>query len=232
MTRGLTSLTRFLPGNRSAERLQRNLEECSVPNQWSGYFEEAEGYMPETWEDFLWPKIRGADFSSVLEIGPGAGRNTAMLSQHAKEIYCVDLNEYALKRCRERFANYGGSCVFHFHRNDGHSLPMIHDDSITFIYSYDSMVHCSKEVMRSYIREFSRVIRPNGLGFIHHSNLGAASSKRSFKENPHWRTDMSKSLFARYCDQAGLRCVEQKVINWGEARDLDCISIFTKDSRN
>jgi ubiquinone/menaquinone biosynthesis C-methylase UbiE len=260
MKRGLGILTSLLPGAQSARRfernmkeravsdqgpsdfdavedneqvrLEKNLEDCAVPEQWCSYFEMAEGWMQESWEKIIWPMIRGADFSHVLEIGPGAGRNTAMLAQHAKEIHCVDLNEHPLHKCRERFANYPGACVFHFHQNDGHTLPMIRDGSISMIYSWDSMVHCSKEVMHSYIREFGRVLRVDGFGFIHHSNFGEASSKRSFKENPHWRTDMSKPLFLQYCGRSGLRCVEQKVIDWVEARNLDCVSTFTKGSES
>jgi ubiquinone/menaquinone biosynthesis C-methylase UbiE len=221
------TITDLLPGVSTA-RQAKNLEECSVPDQWSSYFEAAEGHMQAQWETTIWPMIRDSDFQSVLEIGPGGGRNTAMLAQHAKEIHCVDLNEYPLQKCRERFANYPGPCSLHFHRNDGHSLPMIPDRSITFIYSWDSMVHCSKEVVRDYVQEFGRVLCAGGRGFIHHSNYGRASSRNSFKENPHWRSDMSKSLFPSYCSDAGLECLEQRLIDWDDARDLDCISTFTK----
>jgi hypothetical protein len=105
---------------------------------------------------------------------------------------------------------------------------MIADGSITFIYSWDSMVHCSKEVIRLYVHEFARVLAAGGRGFSHHSNYGKASSRNSFKENPHWRTDMSKALFQSYCLEAGIECLEQKLIDWGDSRDLDCISTFRK----
>jgi hypothetical protein len=82
---------------------ERNLEACAKPDRWSNWFDEAEASMQSQWNDPIWPLIRRADFSTTLEIAPGAGRNSARLAEHARTLHLVDLNRYALDRCRERF---------------------------------------------------------------------------------------------------------------------------------
>ena len=221
------SILHRVTGVRKLHR-QRNLEICSTPDLWRQYFDDAEPEMRIQWDTWIWPMIRNANFTNVLEIGPGAGRNTAMLATMAKTIQCVDLNEYPLELCRTRFADHSGPCKITFHRNDGLTSPMIADRSISLIYSWDAMVHCSKEVLHSYLAEFARVMRPGGIGFIHHSNLGTASPDLML--NTHYRAPMTKELFAEYCEPVGLRCIEQRLITWGGVADLDCMSLFTTRS--
>ena len=39
---------------------------------------------------------------------------------------------------------------------------------------------------------------------------------------------MSAQLFAYLSNRAGLKVVEQKIINWGKSKDLDCITLVEK----
>jgi hypothetical protein len=57
--------------------------------------------------------------------------------------------------------------------NDGRSLDMIEDESIDFVFSFDSLVHADSGTVRSYMLQIARKLRFSGTGFIHHSNLGA-----------------------------------------------------------
>ena len=50
---------------------------------------------------------------------------------------------------------------------------MVDDESIDFAFSADSLVHADLDVIAAYLSELARTLRPNGVGFIHHSNLGA-----------------------------------------------------------
>lgn len=94
----------------------------------------------------------------MLELAPGWGRNTARLVNHSKEIHLVDLNQSCIDRCKARFGDYTGPCKLHYYVNDGYSLPEIKDESISFIYSFDSMVHFDRLVVKEYFKEFSRVL--------------------------------------------------------------------------
>ena len=104
---------------------------------------------------------------------------------------------------------------------------MVADCSITFIYCWDAAVHFDKTVMREYIGEFARVLKMHGTGFVHHSNLGT-SAKTDIRQNPSWRSNMSKELFVEYCARNSLQVISQTDIAWGEV--TDCISVFRKGS--
>lgn len=86
------------------------------------------------------------------------------------------------------------------------------------------MVHFDKLVVKEYVKEFCRVLRSGGFGFVHHSNYGVINSSNEWMQNPGWRTNMTAQLFVDYCNEAGLKIVKQQIIN----NDLDCISIFCK----
>lgn len=108
------------------------------------------------------------------------------------------------------------------------------------------------EVLAAYFRELARVHKPDGVAFLHHSNYGLPALAPSlcapsasipataiqsttrprmnwnFQGND-WRApSVSAARFAELCNQAGLRCVGQELINWaGGVILLDCISVVT-----
>jgi ubiquinone/menaquinone biosynthesis C-methylase UbiE len=214
-----------------SQDLVRNIEVCSQPDLWLDWFAEAEAAIDAQWTKTIWPRIRGADFTTTVEIGPGAGRNSERLKDVASTLYLVDLNEYALARCRARFEAYRGPCDLRYVKTDGMSLPGIPDGSVTFVYSWDSMVHCDKTVMERYMKEFARVMKPGAKGFIHHANYGAREIVLDMGRAPHFRSNMSKHEFVRQATRHGLHVSRQDLLDWVEETSLDCISHFTKPAR-
>jgi SAM-dependent methyltransferase len=152
----------------------------------------------------------------VLEIGPGFGRWTRHLLGIADHLTIVDLTERCIEHCRQRFA---GAPNLDAWSNDGQSLAMVADQSLDFVFSFDSLVHAEAPVLRAYLAQLSRKLRPGGTGFIHHSNLGALVDAEgrvpTWVTRPNWRGEtMSSALFRQYCREAGLVCVSQEIINW------------------
>lgn len=193
------------------------------------YYDNVENSINHQWQTMIYPLIKNHDFSRVLELAPGHGRNTNKLKDLADEILLVDANKSCIDICKERFKNYNGPCRLSYYVNDGQSLAQIEDDSVSFIYSWDSMVHFDKLLMLEYIKEFYRVLRPGGFGFVHHSNFGTLSPQANFSigVNPHGRSNMSKVRFMEYCHDVGLTVVRQEIIDWG-IKELDCLSLFKK----
>jgi ubiquinone/menaquinone biosynthesis C-methylase UbiE len=207
--------------------VERHIEECRRLHDGSGYYAIAEADMEQQWRDTILPRIRGADFTRVLELAPGHGRNTRKLMELAREIHLVDVNRSCIDACRERFGPGDARCRLHYHVNDGRSLDFLPDASVSFVYSWDSMVHFDRRVVAAYVSEFARVLAPGGTGFVHHSNYGAFSDHEIFHENPAWRSNVSRELFAAYCAEAGLEIIEQQLL-WWFIDDLDCLSVFRK----
>jgi hypothetical protein len=49
---------------------------------------------------------------------------------------------------------------------------MIAEESVDFVYSFDSLVHADAGVLEGYLSQFPRILSETGVAFIHHSNLG------------------------------------------------------------
>jgi len=202
-----------------------NLLQTSEVNLWSQYFVDAEPTMQGQWDNIIWPLIRDFNFDAVLELAPGGGRNTKKLCAVSKKIYAADYNAYAIEQCRKNLETSRHACDIEYHVNDGVSLHMIPDDTISAIYCWDAAVHFDQQVLQDYVREFARVLQPGGRGFIHHSNLGEAADK-NIKINPGWRSNVSRASFADMCTANGLSIVAQIDIPWGEF--ADCGTVFEK----
>jgi ubiquinone/menaquinone biosynthesis C-methylase UbiE len=187
------------------------------------YYDDAEQYMEKQWQETVWPCIQDADFSCVLDLAAGHGRNSEKLKQHARKIYIVDINQENIDFCRQRFA---GDARFEFFRNDGCSLDFIPAASLSLVYCFDAMVHFDSDVVRAYLREFQRVLKPGGFGFCHHSNF-TKNPGGDVHDNAGWRNFMSQALFAHYCAREGLTVVKSRIVDWS-GPESDCVTLFKK----
>ena len=171
------------------------------------------------------------------------GRLTQYLKDLCTSLIVIDIAERCIEACKQRFS----SCShITYHTNDGKSLDMIPDQSVDFVFSFDSLVHAEADVIEAYLSQVTRKLKPDGVGFIHHSNSGAfiLPAKKSLPPplkglamilRRHWRAEsMTARLFEEYCEQAGLQCITQEIINWiakYPPLPIDCFSLFTpKDS--
>jgi SAM-dependent methyltransferase len=181
---------------------------------------------------------------TILELGPGHGRWTQYLKDMCGELILVDLAESCIEACRARFAS---AANIRFHVNDGRSLSAVPDHSVDLAFSFDSLVHAEADVLGAYAHELARTLKPDGVGFIHHSNMGSHQGKaalaraipdrlrrrltaRGLVVNLYaWRAGTpTAELFARQCDGAGLVCIGQEMIAWEYGRFLtDVISMLT-----
>jgi len=210
-------------------------------DEWSRWW----GGTPALWYSVLLPRIHAfVPTATILEIAPGFGRWTQYLKDLADRLVIVDLTQECIDGCRERFAD---STNIEYHVNDGRSLEMVEDGSVDFVFSFDSLVHVEAEVITAYLNQLAVKLRPDGVGFMHHSNMGryrrqsrlarrapdrllGPLMRRGVLVNlPAWRAEsVTAELFAARCEQAGLACVSQELINWEYGRQLiDALSIFT-----
>ena len=196
------------------------------------------------WHGTLLPRIkRFVPAGTILEIAPGYGRWTQYLQSLSDQLVIVDLTENCIDHCRKRFAELDHIT---YHVNDGRSLEMIEDESIDFVFSFDSLVHVELDILEGYLEQLGRKLRPGGAGFIHHSNAGSFprlnSAARRVPEKLRrrfvdhglvtdvfaWRAEsVTTQAFANACDRAGLTLFAQEAINWEHGRfTIDALSTF------
>lgn len=200
------------------------------------------GGVDAQWYGSLFPRIhRYLPAGEILEIACGFGRWTHYLKDHCDHFTGVDLSANCVAACRERFAD---ELHMRFINNDGVTLPDVTDASIDFAFSFDSLVHVDKSTIASYLAELRRVMKPDGVAFIHHSNLGAYPARYAklssvpklggslrrlhVLEYSHVRDPgVSAEFVASEAQRAGLRCVGQEITPWLARRTLiDCMSVI------
>ncbi len=187
------------------------------------------GVVEMHWHGSILPRLAAfVPCDHILEIAAGFGRFTQFLKEKCNRLTVVDLAPRCIDACRQRFAD---STHIAYHVNDGKSLAMIADRSVDLAFSYDSLVHAEAEVIRAYLGELARVLRPDGVAFLHHSNIGALIDPETGKlpfVDPHMRAQsVTAWLVAEWAEAAGLACVSQELINWGSEHLVDGFSLLT-----
>ena len=207
-------------------------------DEWSAPWGNADA----EWYSTLRPRLRRwLPAPTILEIAPGYGRWTQYLVGCCERYVGVDLSPQAVEACRRRF---DGSAHAEFHANDGRSLAVVDDATVDLAFSFDSLVHVEDDVVAAYVKELARVLSPDGIAFLHHSNLAACRpvgrpwraalrvAERALRRGSpgfdYWRGEtMSANRLEEIAAQAGLACIGQELVNWLGGRLLDCISILT-----
>jgi SAM-dependent methyltransferase len=193
------------------------------------YYTQAETWLEDTWkknQEFLADQT--IDYSVVIDLACGHGRNTEKLRQVSGRVICMDIQPENVAFCVQRFA---GDARVQPMLTSGTGFDGIGDGTISFVYCYDAMVHFDMHVIHSYVKDTARILVPGGFAFYHHSNL-TAHPGRDHRFNPHWRSLMSRDLFAHLAIKEGLEVAKQQVIDWGSTTDLvreiDCMSLVRR----
>ncbi|MFG0319135.1 MAG: class I SAM-dependent methyltransferase [Planctomycetota bacterium JB042] len=97
----------------------------------------------------------------VLEIGCGIGRLVQFLALIFDEVHGVDVSREMVEQGRAFLARHENA---HLHAGDGRSLAMFPDAHFDLVLSYVVFQHIpDKDVVRRYVAEARRVLRPGGL---------------------------------------------------------------------
>ena len=183
-------------------------------HEWSIYF----GTTDNLW-NILYPKIEKYLKGEVLEIAPGYGRITKYLLEKVSNLSIIDLNNNCIEKCKEKYGDKIKSYIV----NDGKTLNYI-DDSFDFVFSYDSFVHMTADVIECYLIEIQRVLKSNGYAFIHHSHFFGFENPR---DNVAGRSNMTPELFTKLVKRYDMNIISQEGIRVSE-KITDIITIFQK----
>ena len=203
------------------------------------------GGVASQWHATILPRIHHMlPAATIVEIACGFGRWTSWLADRCDNMIAVDVSPRCVEACRVRFSRRPHvECYI----NDGRTLQMVRDRSVDFVFSFDSLVHCDRHVVDSYLHEIARVLRPHGAAFIHHSNLRDCGEFLAFIwRHPYlwhflsrlrlvdgWLHSRDHSVGATTvrigAAAAGLSCVVQETVGWRHTRaPIDCFSTLFK----
>jgi len=158
----------------------------------------------------------------VLEIGPGAGRWTAVLLEIADTLTGVDLAESCVRVCQQKFGNRRAQFLV----GSGKDLANIADASVDSLWSFETFVHINVPETVAYVREFRRVMRPGSVGVVHHGKSGGMEGG--------WRSDLTSTTFRKVLQDHGFKIVDE-FETWSDAGKEypvglynDAITVFTR----
>ena len=170
---------------------------------------------------------------ALLEIAPGFGRWVPYLIDNSESYIGIDMSERCIDHCRRSYAAFAKKPRFIV--GDGVLLNGVADCSLSLVFSFDSLVHVELDVLSSYAREISRVLKPGTHAFLHHSNIGEYLRDGALTVKNHGNRGVTVSADTAFeaFTAAGLRCLVQEKNQWvanptGEF--TDCFSLLQKPS--
>lgn len=130
--------------------------------QWGNPLETTANFVPA---EFIGPYL--ANDSVVCEIGPGGGRYSQYL-QSAKQLYLVEYNTEFFELLGTVLKD--STCEKIYVHSPGSSLPGIQDKSIDLVFSFDCFVHLDIPLIKGYLEEIKRVLKPSAVAVIHYAD--------------------------------------------------------------
>jgi SAM-dependent methyltransferase len=119
----------------------------------------------EDYDRLVGPLFQRREFltqgKTAIELGCGAGRMTHVFAKHFERVIAFDVSEEMLKKARTLLPYSTNITWLH---SNGENLNEAGDESVDFVFSYLVLQHLPQEqLVRAYIREMLRVLRPDGL---------------------------------------------------------------------
>jgi SAM-dependent methyltransferase len=211
--------------------LEWNRVTWNEPRQWrraGDDWSDLWGGPHAQWYGAIFPRIaRWLPVGRILEIAPGFGRWTQFLLGQSSEYYGVDFSPVCVEHCSERFAT--SITRTHFVHNDGRSLSGIPDNSIDFVFSYDSLVHVELDIIGGYCEQINTKLSERGIAFLHHSNalMGVDNTEVLYPQRGR-ATSVSSAKVKEFIERSGGKTLIQEEINWQSNKRIDCFTTFSK----
>lgn len=146
----------------------------------------------------------------ALDFGCGPGYLSREVAGYCKKVFGVDIS-CGIIRCAIELNNLDN--IFYY-KSNGKSLSMLDNSSVDLIYSFAVIQHLSEELFIGVLREFFRVLRPQGRVICH----------IALDDKPHRKLEKKKSssILGYLQKRFGLRMfyrsiedVRQKIRNAG-----------------
>jgi SAM-dependent methyltransferase len=186
----------------------------------------AEGFMDACWSEIVWPMVSDCDFSVVVDLAAGHGRNSEKLRRLADRIHVVDIVAENVEFCRRRFAGDGR---FEYHLCDGMTFPRVPDASVSLVYCFDAMVHFDSDTVRSYPARDTLRASAGRPCLLPPLQLCGQPDRGLSPEPPLAELHVQRALRA-LGSQGGLSVLRAKVVDWGAdaAPSLDCLTVLER----
>ena len=98
---------------------------------------------------------------TIADIGSGSGRSTLELARYAKQVLGIE-PEKSMRLLAEEMTAQQGLANIRYIEGKAEEMPL-HEDSVDLVVGITTTLYPPDEVIPSFIREASRVVKQNGL---------------------------------------------------------------------
>lgn len=116
---------------------------------------------------------------SVLDCGAGGNcPPLALFSEYGYKTYGIEFSDSQIEKAKEFSEEH--NVELNITKGDIRKLPF-EDETISYIYSYNTIFHMKKEEIVKAVREIKRVLKPGGICFINFLTINDESFGRGEK---------------------------------------------------
>ncbi len=200
-------------------------------SEWSHYW----GSDTAMWDTSVYPRLKPfLPTETIVEIGCGHGRLSNFLERYSQhQLVLTDIIDSCIQTCRRRFSNNSKvACL----KTDGKSLSEIRDNSVDLVVSFYSLVDTDAKTLGDYLSEFDRILKKDGIVFLHHSNSADYFDSSKIENNKNMQllaayrdVTVSARKLQKMALQKNLVAISQECINWDIQQILsDCFSLICR----
>ncbi|MDR3623859.1 MAG: class I SAM-dependent methyltransferase [Chlamydiales bacterium] len=118
-------------------------------------------------------ELQIVQFDKCVDFGCGLGRLSKGLSHHFKQVIGIDISQYMIIEAKKYNPGIEFIC------NQEENLRVLSGSSIDFVYSNIVLQHMHPYFQKMYIREFARILKPNGWAVF---QVPVERNMRTFKD--------------------------------------------------
>jgi ubiquinone/menaquinone biosynthesis C-methylase UbiE len=137
---------------------------------------------------------------TVLDCGAGGNwPPLGLFHEFGYETYGIELDDTQVQKSKKFELLHG--MILNIAKGDMRHLPF-EDNSISFVYSYNSIFHMKKQDIALAVNEIKRVLKPNGLCFINFLSLNNFGFEKGEKvgENEFLEDEDGEKVLHSYFD--------------------------------
>ena len=116
----------------------------------------------------------------VLDLACGEGYGSAFLAETAESVIGVDIDQGTIDQAQKKYQMEN----LRYMAGDAAAIPLP-DHSVDAVVSFETIEHISEELQQKFLREISRVLKPDGLVIMSTPNKAIYSDRYSYFNEYH-----------------------------------------------
>lgn len=163
-------------------------------------------YSTDVSEEIIESFLRAFQGQLLLDVGCGPGNDMEVFVEHGLDVTGIDLSERLLRLAT------GNVPRSSFMLMDMRS-PAVKDGSFDGLWVCSSFIHVPRRDSRATMREFARVLKPDGLMFINvmEGEREGIVKSRLYLDKERFFTDYSVDDFKKLIEEAGFEIVDEMI---------------------